>query len=147
MNEHQEANRSVALGTEPDEYDRRSARRQRLQARREARASRLGGTWVGGAILIAVGIFLLLETLTSVSLEKWWALIILIPAAGAFAHSWRIYRSGNRLSAPARASLIGGILLTMVTAMLLLDLDWTVLAPVLIVLAGLGLLINVLLPR
>jgi len=146
MNEHQDANNLPAHGAQPDRYDRHSARRQRLQERRQARAARYGGAWVGGAVLIAVGIFLLLQNLTSFSLENWWALIILIPAAGAFANSWRIYRSSKRLSAPARASLIGGILLTMVTAIFLLDLNWTVLGPVLIILAGLGLLINVILP-
>jgi hypothetical protein len=146
MNEQQQTNNSPAHSARPDEYDWRSARRQRLQERRQARAARHGGAWVGGAVLIAVGVLLLLQTLTSFSLENWWALIILIPAAGAFANSWRIYRSSSRLSASARASLIGGILLTMVTAIFLLDLNWTVLGPVLIILAGLGLLINVLLP-
>ena len=146
MNEHQQTNRSPAHSGQPDEYDWRSQRRQRLQERRQARAVRHGGSWVGGAILIAVGVFLLLQNLTSFSLENWWALVILIPAAGAFANTWRIYQSSKRLSAPARASLIGGILLTMVAAMFLFELNWTVLGPILIVLAGLGLLINVILP-
>lgn len=146
MNEHQEANNLPAQGTQTDRYDGPSERRQRLQERRQARAARRGGPWVVGAILIAVGFFLLLQTLTSFSLENWWALIILIPAAGAFGNCWRIFRSSNRLSAPARASLIGGILLTMVAAMFLFDLNWTVLGPVLVILAGLGLLINVILP-
>jgi hypothetical protein len=146
MNEQPQTNISPAHGAQPDRYDRRSERRQRFQDRRQARAARHGGAWVGWAILIAVGILLLLQPLTSFSMENWWALIILIPAAGAFANSWRIYRSSRRLSAPARASLIGGILLTMVAAILLLDLNWTILGPVLIILAGLGLLINVILP-
>jgi hypothetical protein len=146
MSEHQQTNSSPAQGSRPDEYDPRSVRGQRIQERRQARAVRYGGSWVGGAILIAVGIFLLLQTLTSFSLENWWALLILIPAAAGFANSWRIYQGGRRLSAPARASLIGGILLTMVAAIFLFDLNWTVLGPILIVLAGLGLLINVVLP-
>ena len=87
MTEKQQTNSPPAVGTQPGGYDRRSARRQRLRERREGRATRLGGAWIGGAVLLVVGVFLLLETLTSVSLERWWALIILIPAAGAFAHS------------------------------------------------------------
>jgi len=146
MNEHQQTNSSPAHSAQPEEYDWRSQRRQRLQGRRQARTGRLGASWVGGAILIAVGVFLLLQNLTSFSLENWWALVILIPAAGGFANSWRIYQSSKRLSAPARASLIGGFLLTMVAAMFLFELNWTVLGPILIVLAGLGLLINVILP-
>lgn len=146
MNDHKQANNLPSHATQPGRPDAHFARRQRLSARRQARAARRGGAWVGGAVLIAVGILLLFQTLTSFSLEKWWALIILIPAAGAFANSWRIYRSGSRLSAPARASLLGGILLIMVTATFLLDLNWTVLGPVLIILGGLGILLNVILP-
>lgn len=146
MSEHEEANNMPARDTGPDEYGRRFGRRQRLQERRQARALRRGGSWVWGAILTAVGIFLLLGNLTSFSLENWWALIILIPAAGAFANCWRIYRSSQRLSAPARASLIGGILLTMVAAIFLFNLDWTIVGPILVLLAGLGLLINMILP-
>ena len=146
MNENPETGNSQARGTWTDEYDRRSWRRQRLQERRQARALRHGGSWVGGAILITVGIFLLFQNLTSFSLENWWALLILIPAAGACASCWRIYQSGKRLSAPARASLIGGILLTMMAAIFLFDLNWTVVGPIVIIPAGLGLLINVALP-
>jgi hypothetical protein len=146
MNEHEEAYDMPARDARPHEYDRRSGRRQRLRERRQARALRRGGSWVWAAILIAVGIFLLLGSLTSFSLENWWVLIILIPAAGAFANCWRIYRSSQRLSAPARASLIGGILLTMVAAIFLFNLDWTIVSPILVLLAGLGLLINMILP-
>jgi hypothetical protein len=146
MNEQQQTNSSPAHDARPDGYARHSWRHQRLQERRQARALRHGGSWVGGAILIAVGVFLMLQTLTSFSLENWWALLILIPAAGSFANGWRIYQSGKRLSAPARASLIGGIVLTMVAAIFLFDLNWTVLGPILLILAGLGLLINVVLP-
>jgi hypothetical protein len=147
MNDQQQTNNSPARDAQPDGYDWRSERYQRRQARRQARAARRGGAWVGGAVLIAVGILLLLQTLTSLSLEKWWSLILLIPAAGAFANSWRIYQRSDHLSAAARASLLGGILLTMVTAIFLLDLDWTIFGPILIILGGLGLLVSAILPR
>ena len=146
MNEHEEAYDMPARDARPGEYDCRFGRRQRLLERRQARALRRRGSWVWAAILIAVGIFLLLGNLTSFSLPNWWALIILIPAAGAFANCWRIYRSSQRLSAPARASLIGGILLTMVAAIFLFNLDWAIVGPILVLLAGLGLLINMILP-
>ena len=145
MNEHEEANNVLGHDTRLGEYDRPTGSHQWLQERRQARALR-GGSWVWGAILIAAGIFLLLQNLTAFSLENWWALLILIPAAGAFANSWRVYQSSKRLSAPARASLIGGILLTMVAAIFLFNLNWTVVGPILVILAGLGLLVNMILP-
>jgi len=101
---------------------------------------------LGGAVLILIGVFLMLNNLTGFSLRNWWALFILIPSMGAFGNAWRIYQKDERLSASARASLISGFILTMVTAIFLLNLDWTLLGPVLLILAGLGLLINVVLP-
>lgn len=144
MNANQKNNKSENNESQPEDYDRREARRQRID---ERRARRSGGSWVVGAVLILVGIFIMLENLTSFTLENWWALFILIPAVGAFGNAWRTYQSAGRLSAAARASLISGFILTMVTAFFLLNLNWTVLGPVLLILAGIGLLVNVALPK
>jgi hypothetical protein len=122
---------------------RRAARRQRLE---ERRAGRFGGSWVVGAVLILVGILIMFPNLTTFSLQNWWALFILIPAVGAFGNAWRTYQSDKRLSTAARASLIGGFILVMVAAVFLLNLNWTILGPVLLILGGLGLLANTALP-
>jgi cation transport ATPase len=142
MNANQQNTPSENNESQPEYYDRRAARRQRITERRAARS---GGSWVVGAVLILVGIFIILQNLTSFSLENWWALLILIPALGAFGNAWRAYQNDERLSAPARASLISGIILTMVAAIFLLNLNWTIIGPVLLILAGIGLLINVIL--
>ena len=128
--------------TQPEDYDRRTARRQRIEERRRGRS----GTWVAGAVLILIGIFIMLDNLAGITLENWWALFIMIPALGAFGNAWRAYQNDGRLSGSARASLISGFILTMVTAVFLLNLNWTILGPVLLILAGVGLLLNVLLP-
>jgi cation transport ATPase len=143
MNENQQNNQSANNESQPEYHDRRAARRQRIEERRAARS---GNSWVVGAILIMVGIFIILQNLTSFSLENWWALFILIPAVGAFGNAWRAYQNSNRLSAEGRSSLIGGIVLTMVAAVFLFELNWSILGPVLLILAGVGLLINVALP-
>jgi hypothetical protein len=44
----------------------------------------------------------------------------------------------------ARGSLFGGLLLTCVAAAFLLNLNWAIVGPVLIILLGVGLLINAL---
>jgi hypothetical protein len=126
----------------PEVYDRHAARRQRIAERRAGRS----GSWVVGAVLILVGIFLILDNLTGFTLENWWALFILIPALGAFGNAWRVYQQDQRLSALARSSLISGFILTMVAAIFLLNLNWTILGPVLLILAGVGFLVNVVLP-
>ena len=128
--------------SQPEYYDRRAARRQRIEERRAGRS----GSWVAGAILILIGIFIMLDNLAGFTLENWWALFIMIPALGAFGNAWRAYQNDGRISGQARASLISGIILTMVTAVFLLNLNWTILGPVLLILAGVGILLNVALP-
>jgi hypothetical protein len=90
-----------------------------------------------------LGIFLVLQNLTSFELQNWWALFILIPALGSFGNAWRVYQNDGRLSGSARASLTSGIILTMVTAIFLFNLSWTIFGPVLLILAGVGLLLNI----
>ena len=143
MDANQQNNQSVNEEPQPEDYDHHSTRLQRTD---ERRARRSGSSWVFGAILILLGIFIMLENLTSFKLENWWALFILIPAVGAFGNAWRAYQNDGRLSGAARASLISGIILTMVTAVFLLNLNWTILGPVLLILAGVGILLNVVLP-
>lgn len=138
----QQNNQSTHPESKPEYHNRRAARRQLIEERRAGRS----GSWLVGAILILIGIFILLQNLTSFELKNWWALFILIPALGAFGNAWRVYQGSRRLSAPARASLIGGLILTMVAAIFLFNLNWTILGPVLLILAGLGLLVNVILP-
>jgi hypothetical protein len=141
MNENLQNNRSEFTNTQPEHYDRRSARRQRIAERRSGRS----GSWVVGAVLILAGIFIMLQNLNLFELKNWWALFILIPAVGAFGNAWRSYQDDQKISTPARASLISGIILTMVSAMFLFELNWTILGPGLLILAGVGVLANALL--
>ena len=143
MNTNQQEAHSANDETHSEVYNRRAERRQRIA---ERRVGRQGGSWIVGGILILAGILIMLQNLISFQLNNWWALFILIPALGAFGNAWRAYQKNGHLSAPARASLISGIILTMVTAIFLLGLNWNVLGPVLLILAGTGLLINTVLP-
>jgi hypothetical protein len=132
---------------EPEYLSRREERWRRREERRAARGGRSGGAWIGGAILIALGIIFLLQNLGAATLENWWALFILIPAVGAFGNAWRSYQAaGGHLTASARGSLIGGFALTMVAAIFLFNLSWGLLGPLLIILVGIGLLLNAFLP-
>lgn len=124
----------------------RETRRQRREARRMARSGRsYGGAWVGGAILIALGALLLLENLGSFSLGEWWALLILLPAAGAFAGAWRAFQeAGGHITPRATTAFMGGVLLVLLTASVFFQLDWGWAGPALLILAGLGFLAGAL---
>ncbi len=128
-------------------------REQRRQARREWRAERQarrgygGGAWIGGAILIALGVIFLVQNFTGYELRNWWALFILIPAVGAFGNAISSYReAGGRLNAAARGSLIGAMVLTLIALAFLLDITSSLFWPILLIVIGLGLLLNVILP-
>ena len=133
------------LNNEP--LDRREARRQRHEERLAAPSR--GGAWVAGVILIVLGIAFLFQNTGNftIPLRNWWALFILIPAIGAFERAWQMYRdAGNHLTAQTRSSLLVGLVLTLVTAAFLFNINWTFFGPALIILAGLGILINAILP-
>ena len=130
----------------PEPIDRREARRQRREER-FAEPSRPGG-WVAGLVLIVLGAMFLMRNTGSfdVPLQNWWALFILIPAVGAFDTAFRTYRAaGDQLTAPARGSLLVGLVLSFVSAIFLFDISWTFFGPVLIILVGIGIIFNAML--
>jgi cation transport ATPase len=128
---------------DPEPLERREARRQRREERL-ANSSRTG-TWTVGLILILLGGMFLMRNMGTFNfpLHNWWALFILIPAIGAIDTALRTYRNaGDQWNASARGSMGVGIVLTFVTLMFLFDLSWTYFGPALIILAGIGILVN-----
>jgi hypothetical protein len=120
----------------------------RRQERCERRGERYGREWIWGILLILLAAIMLMQNLKIYSLNNWWALFILIPALGSFATAWRVAREASgRFTMLARSALIVGLILVLVTAMFLFSMNWTILGPVLLALAGLGLIVNVMLPN
>jgi hypothetical protein len=122
-------------------------RQARREARQERRAARRSGTyasgWVGGAVLVLIGLVFLLRNTGAFNLENWWALFILIPAIGAFGAAWNNYQSsGGRLTAGARGSLIGGFILLLITVVFLFGLNFGLVWPFILILGGIALLLN-----
>jgi hypothetical protein len=138
-------------GAPPPVYrDWREQRRAERQARREARWQRRAGRsfgWIGGAILILLGVALLLQNLGVPFLANWWALFILIPAFWAFAAAWNSYQDNGRLTQGGAGALTGGILLTILALVFLMNLNLGLFWPVLLIVGGLVLLTTVFLPR
>jgi hypothetical protein len=137
-------------GTPPPAYgDWREQRRAERWARREARWHRRAGRpygWIGGAILILMGVVFLLQNLNIAFLANWWALFILIPAFGAFAAACESYRNNGRLTRGGAGSLAGGTLLAILALAFLLNLNVGLFWPVLLIAGGLVLLGTALLP-
>jgi hypothetical protein len=108
------------------------------------------GAWVAGIILIVLGAGFLIHSTTNfdISLKNWWALFILIPIVGAIDTAIQTYRTaGNHLTGAARSALFVGILLALVTLGFLFDISWNYLGPILITLAGSGILFNAMIDK
>jgi len=102
--------------------------------------------WIWGLVLIVLGGIFLAQNLVGFELNNWWALFIFIPAFGAFGRAFERYRSEGRFSSHVRGPLLGGIVLAGIALVFLFNLQFENLWPILLILGGLGLLINGLLP-
>ena len=119
----------------------RHAERDRRRA--ERRAHGWGGPWLGGAVLIALGLIFLAQNLNIFVFHNWWALFILIPAVGSLVTAWNIYQAnGSQWTAAARGPLVTGVILVLVTATFLFGLSWGLIVPLLLILAGVAALLN-----
>ena len=117
-------------------YDRRTTRRQH-------RLDRRGSSWIGGLILLGLGILLLMQNTGTISVGRWWSLLILIPAIAAFSNAWKEYQvTKNLLTGRAIGALIAGVLLSAITAAFLFNLDWGWFGPALLLIIGIGVLIR-----
>jgi hypothetical protein len=134
----------------PDYRNWREQRRAERWARREARWQRRAGRpygWIGGAILILLGVVFLLQNMGIPFPANWWALFILMPAFWAFVAAWESYRNNGRLTRGGAGSLAGGGLLTILALVFLLNLNVGLFWPVLLIAGGLVLLGTALLPE
>jgi hypothetical protein len=127
--------------------DWRDMRHAEREARREERRAQRGNTaWVGGVVLILLGVIFLLQSMRGFYLNNWWALFILIPAFGSFADAWNAYRQAGRLNRRARGGLISGCVFLLITAAFLFNWNWGIVLPVLLIVWGVTLLLNSLVP-
>jgi len=129
--------------------DRREARRQRRESRRAA----LGvpsniGTLTLGAILVLLGVSSLMQNMGTFTfpMKNWGALFILIPAFGSFDRAWRFYQNADsQFTSQVCGALLVGLVLTVVTIIILFELNWAFYGPLLIILVGIGILVNAML--
>ena len=132
-----------------DPRDWREARQQRREERRARRGGSSAGAWIFGLLLVLLGVAFLLENVSdfTIPVTNWWSLFILIGAVGAFERAYRSFRNaGNHWTASARGAVLLGLVLTLVTAAFLFNIEWTYFGPAIIILAGVGILLNALLP-
>lgn len=101
-----------------------------------------GDTWIGGLVLITVGLIMLVTTMTDYTLNNWWALFILIPAFGSLGHAVSVYRTQGRLGSEGRGSIMGALVMFFVAAAFLFNMNWGTIWPYFLIVPGIGLLIS-----
>lgn len=109
---------------------------------KESTTINYSNNWIGGLILVAIGVIFLLANTTGFQLHNWWALFILIPALANFGNAWRHYQTDGHLSKGATGSLTGGLILTLVASAFLFNLDWGLIWPVFLIIGGIGALLS-----
>jgi hypothetical protein len=126
----------------------REERWEHRQARRAALGNPgKGVALIAGLLLVLLGIVFLLQTsgYLIIQLQNWGALFILIPVLALFDRAYREYRfAGNQLTPRASGTALVGIVLLIVMVVVLLNLNWAIYGPVLVILVGLGLLSSIL---
>lgn len=98
--------------------------------------------WVGGLILIGIGVVFLLANTTNIYINNWWALFILIPGVAKLAKSARHFRDDGRFSERARGSFTWGLILTLVAFTFIFNWSWGLIWPAFLIIFGLGALLS-----
>jgi hypothetical protein len=100
------------------------------------------GNWIPGLVLILVGMSFLAANLWEIHLQNWWALFILIPALGNFNTAYEKYRRAGRWTRGARSAMGWGFFFVLITVTFLFNISWSLMWPILLILLGLGFIVN-----
>lgn len=116
---------------------------QRHETHKQEHAERSSG-WIGGAILILLGLVFLMQNIRFQYFENLWALLFLIPAYTAYTIAWHCYKQNGKIAHGTVITLIIGIFFSVISLVFLFDLTVDLLCPILIVASGFVLLLKIL---
>lgn len=127
--------------------DWRDQRRAEKHARRDAMRDRWGGVPIGGLIVLVVGVIFLAGNFGLHLPPRWWALFVLVPAAGALVSAARFYRQDGNLSTRVVGAATGGVLMLAIALALFLGVNWGMFWPVILIIVGAGIIARGYWPR
>ncbi|MEO8668818.1 MAG: DUF5668 domain-containing protein [Bauldia sp.] len=100
-----------------------------------------GGPWIGGVILIVIGVIFLLQNFGWQMPKNWWAAFILIPAVGSLMAARRTYEAnGGQLTGAVIGPAVAGVLFVVMAVALFLGIDWGAFWPIILILIGGGIM-------
>lgn len=105
--------------------------------RQAAQSRRLSWSDVAGGALLFVGLMFITINLLGVGrLENWWGLFIVLPGLLFVGMGWQAREGNGRIPVLARFSLGLGLVVVTVAVMFLLNLNWGIWWPLMIVMPG-----------
>ena len=101
--------------------------------------------WLGGIVLIFLGLVFLLNNLGLMRLPgNWWAIFIMLPSFASWYGAWRQYESnGGHLSQGVISALTWGSLPFLISLIFLFNLSWGLFWPLILIFVGVSALVNV----
>ena len=112
----------------------------------EAKAAYRHWSGATGIVVIILGVAFLLRNfdvrLPFMRYQNWWALFILIGAAGPFSYALYRYREKRKLDGVILHSLVSAAIIVAVALFFLLNLDWSLWWPLFMIFGGLYMLAN-----
>jgi drug/metabolite transporter (DMT)-like permease len=98
--------------------------------------------WMGGAVLILIGLAFLAQNFGYPIAQNWWAVFIYLAAAVNFVNMWRFYRMDDYFGPKATGSLTGGLLLATIATIFFANADFGRWWPAILISIGAGIVIG-----
>jgi hypothetical protein len=102
---------------------------------------------IGGAVLLTLGTIVLIDDLGFQLHDRWFALILLVPAGFVIADAWRLVGRTGRIGVDAVARGLVGLVYAAIGILLFLGLETSVVLPSLVIVLGLGAIVRAVLNR
>lgn len=102
------------------------------------------GSYLGGAILIFLGVIFLLSNLGFLGLSgNWWAFFIILPSVWSWINGWNQYRAnGGRVTPAVVSAFTWGSIPFLIGVIFLFNLSWGIFWPLMLIFAGVSALIQ-----
>ncbi len=113
-----------------------------LKAEETEQVNENNGRLVFATVLILVGLALSVGILTGYTLDNWWALFMLIPVGTMSMEMWQDYQKNGRLSKKTNGLIIPITILSVIVAIFLFNLSWSIIWPVSFIAVGTSILLG-----
>ena len=99
-------------------------------------------SWIGGIVLILIGVAFLFNQTGVFQINNWWAFFILIPAIGSFIIAYSTFQKDGKLGRKGLDAIIAGLFLVVLTTLFVFSLDIGNLWPLFVIFLGIVIILR-----